>query len=196
MKTTLATGVFLGLTTVYLGIRAEFIRRGRRRQKVDKAGLADRLLVALTGVGQVLLPLLYVFTPWLAFADVPHAPACTATGAATMAGGLWLFWRAHADLGTNWSVTLEVDRQHRLVTRGVYRRIRHPMYAAFFLMAIGQALLLSNWLAGLAAFASMALLVAIRVPREEDMMIEQFGDEYRDYMRRTGGMVPRLSARA
>jgi protein-S-isoprenylcysteine O-methyltransferase Ste14 len=44
--------------------------------------------------------------------------------------GLWLFYRSHADLGTNWSITLEIREQHRLITQGVYRRIRHPMYSA------------------------------------------------------------------
>jgi hypothetical protein len=63
-------------------------------------------------------------------------------------------------------------------------------------LAAGQALLLANRLAGVSAFASIALRVAIRVPREEGMMIEHFGDEYRDDMRRSGGVVARLRARA
>lgn len=89
-------------------------------------------------------------------------------------------------------MTLEIDAQHRLVTRGVYRFVRHPMYTSFFVSGIGQALLLANWIAGPAALVAVAVLVIVRVPNEEAMMIGQFGDEYRDYMRRTGGIVPRL----
>ncbi len=108
-----------------------------------------------------------------------------------MASGLWLFWRSHADLGDSWSVTLELNADHRLVTRGVYRFVRHPMYTSFFVSGLGQALLLANWVAGPSALVAVALLVLVRVPHEEKMMIDQFGDEYRDYMRRTGGLVPR-----
>jgi protein-S-isoprenylcysteine O-methyltransferase Ste14 len=110
-----------------------------------------------------------------------------------MAGGLWLFWRSHADLGESWSVTLELNAQHRLVTRGVYSRVRHPMYASFFVLGIGQALLMANWIAGFAGLVATWLLVVVRLPHEEAMMIEAFGDEYRDYMRHIGSVVPRLA---
>jgi len=118
--------------------------------------------------------------------------ALTWLGAPLMAAAVWLFWRSHADLGDNWSVSLQLNQDHRLVTQGVYRRIRHPMYAAFFAMAIVQGLLLNNWLAGWGALAAVSLLYLLRVPHEEQMMIERFGDEYRTYRQRTGGLMPRL----
>ncbi len=68
--------------------------------------------------------------PLLAFAARAQPPACTVLGGVAMAVGLWLFWRSHADLGESWSVTLELNADHRLVTRGVYRLVRHPMYSA------------------------------------------------------------------
>jgi protein-S-isoprenylcysteine O-methyltransferase Ste14 len=58
---------------------------------------------------------------------------------------------------------------------------------------LGQSLLLANWIAGPAALMAVTVLVLVRLPREEAMMIEAFGDEYRNYMRRTGGIVPRLA---
>ncbi len=105
---------------------------------------------------------------------------------------MWLFWRSHTDLGNNWSVTLEVRSTHQLVTHGVYRTIRHPMYAAFLLLAAAQVLLLPNWIAGWSALATVGLMCIIRVPREESMMCEFFGVEYHRYMRSTGSVVPRL----
>jgi protein-S-isoprenylcysteine O-methyltransferase Ste14 len=66
------------------------------------------------------------------------------------------------------------------------------MYLSFIILGIGQALLLANWIAGLAGLAATALLIAVRLPHEEAMMIEAFGDDSRDYMRRTGGILPRL----
>ena len=192
MTLSLSSFIFMAFTAAYLTIRGVFIRRARRQQKTDKGDLRDRLLIALVGVGQIVLPLLFVWTPALGFADRAQPPACLPLGVVAMAAGLWLFWRSHVDLGDNWSVTLEIDAKHRLVTRGVYRLVRHPMYTSFFVSGLGQALLLANWVAGPAALVAVAVLVLVRLPNEEAMMIEAFGDEYRDYMRRTGGVVPRL----
>ena len=193
MAPSLSSFVFLGFTAAYLAIRGVFIRRARRQHKTDKGDARDRLLIALVGVGQFVLPLLFVGTPALSFANRAQPFACVCLGATAMLVGLWLFWRSHVDLGDNWSVTLEIDAQHRLVTRGVYRLVRHPMYTSFFISGLGQALLLANWIAGPAALVAVAVLVIVRVPSEEQMMIAQFGNDYRDYMRRTGGIVPRLS---
>jgi protein-S-isoprenylcysteine O-methyltransferase Ste14 len=193
MTIPLSSTVFMAFTAAYLTIRGAFIRRARSQHKIDKGDVRDRALIALVGVGQIVLPLLFVWTRLLDFADRAQLSACLPLGAVAMAAGLWLFWRSHVDLGENWSVTLEIDAQHRLVTRGVYRFVRHPMYTSFFVSGLGQALLLANWIAGPAALAAVAVLVAVRVPNEEAMMIGQFGDEYRDYMRRTGGIVPRLA---
>ena len=192
MNVSIPSLVFVAFLAAYLSIRGGFMRRARHDKAVSRAGTIDRVLVALVGIGQVVLPLLFVWTPWLALADRAQPDACTIPGVAAMASGLWLFWRSHVDLGQSWSVTLELNADHRLITRGVYRFVRHPMHLSFFVLGIGQALLLANWIAGLSGLASVALLVIVRVPNEECMMIGQFGDEYRDYMRRTGGVVPRL----
>jgi protein-S-isoprenylcysteine O-methyltransferase Ste14 len=66
------------------------------------------------------------------------------------------------------------------------------MYAAFILFGVAQALLLPNWLAGGSALVAVAILCVIRIPNEEAMMCEFFGREYRNYMKRTGGVIPRL----
>ena len=184
--------LFLGFLAVYLGIRGVFIRRTRRAKAVSRNDLRDRLLVLTMGVGQVVLPMTFATGPLLRVADRGQPLACVVLGAVAMATGLWLFWRSHADLGDSWSVTLELNAGHRLVTRGVYHVVRHPMYLSFIVLGIGQALLLANWIAGLAGLVGTALLIAVRLPHEEAMMIEAFGDEYRGYMRRTGGILPRL----
>ncbi len=105
--------------------------------------------------------------------------------------GLWLFWRAHHDLGTNWSPSVELNAQQTLVTEGVYRVVRHPMYTSQMFFCAGQALLLQNWIAGLLTVPAFLLMVAVRVPPEERMLLEHFGEEYRAYRARTGGILPR-----
>jgi protein-S-isoprenylcysteine O-methyltransferase Ste14 len=113
-------------------------------------------------------------------------------GAALFAAALWLFYRSHKDLGRNWSVTLEVRSQHTLVTNGVYSRVRHPMYSAFWLWALAQSFLLSNWVAGPAGLIGFGILFFLRIGREEQLMSETFGDEYRRYVARTTRVVPRI----
>ena len=104
--------------------------------------------------------------------------------------GLWLFYRSHADLGANWSITLEVREQHRLITQGVYSRIRHPMYSAMVLYSVGQALVIPNWVVGPSNGVAFAILLSLRVHAEEQMMSEAFGDEYAAYAARTKRLVP------
>ncbi len=185
--------LFMAFLAGYLAIRGVFIRRTRREKAVSRNDLRDRLLVLTMGLGQVVLPFVFVTGRFLHVADRAQGLAGVVAGALAMVAGLWLFWRSHADLGESWSVTLELNADHRLVTRGVYAFVRHPMYLSFIVLGIGQALLLANWIAGLSGLVATALLVAVRLPHEEAMMLEAFGDEYRDYMRRTGRLLPRLS---
>lgn len=98
----------------------------------------------------------------------------------------------HRDLGANWSPALEIGAKQQLVTQGVYRAIRHPMYTSLLLWSIAQVLLLHNGIAGPAGLVAFLLLRLVRVPREERMMLDHFGDAYRAYSARTGRILPRL----
>lgn len=184
--------IFLAGLALYVSLRACYqILAARQRKAVRKTSLKDWLLVAFIVVGQVILPLVLFFTPWINFANYTLPSLAMWGGIPVMVTALWLFWRSHADLGKNWSVTLELNPDHKLITRGVYRTIRHPMYASFFLLAISQVLLLNNWLAGWSALAATTLLYVVRRPHEEQMMLECFGAEYQAYRQRTGGVIPR-----
>lgn len=170
------------------------IRYGAKRKSIRRDNLIDWLLVVFVTVGQVGFPLIFVCSPWLDAANYQVPSAANLLGVPFLLGGLWLFWRSHADLGNSWSVSLKLNRRHRLITQGVYRVLRHPMYASFFLIAISQVLLLGNWLAGWAGLVAVGLLYVIRMPQEEKMMLEHFGEEYSSYRQSTGGLFPRLRA--
>ena len=173
-------------------IRALYTTRNKQNRITDdgKIGL-DALLMIPASLGLIVIPLFYVLTRRLDFADY-HLPTWAGwVGAAIFAVALWLLWRSHADLGRNWSPKLEIVEGHSLVTHGVYYHIRHPMYAAHWLWGIAQALLLQNWIAGLAMLVSFLPLYLLRVPREEQMMLDHFGEEYRSYINRTGRIIPR-----
>jgi protein-S-isoprenylcysteine O-methyltransferase Ste14 len=181
---------------VYVIIRGMFEQRIKGHETVvSRIGGGDRLLILVMAVGGLLLPLVYLFTPWLGFADYRLPAFIPWIGTAVMVAALWLFWHAHADLGQNWSLTLEIRRGHQLVTHGVYRLIRHPMYASIWLFSLAQGLLLQNWVAGWSAFVAFAIMYFVRTPQEERMMSEFFGQEYGDYMRRTGRLFPRIRAK-
>lgn len=188
--------LFLIGLLLYVAIRSVYQKRARSGERtVSRSNSRDRILVLLVVLGQIVLPLLYVFSAWLDFANFASTPAVVSIGVVTWLVGLWVFWRAHADLGDNWSVNLELHSAHQLVTRGVYRLVRHPMYAAFLLLGTAQALLLPNWFAGAAALAAVALMCLVRIPNEEAMMQEYFGQPYREYILRTGSVMPRIGLR-
>ena len=187
----LSSLLFMAFVAVFLAIRGFYTWRMRREKAISKADLRDRVLIGLVGLGQVFLPILHAARHVPAFADRPQLLACATQAAALMVLGLWFFRRSHVDLGDSWSITLALNADHRLVTNGVYQVVRHPMYASLLLLGLGQALLVPNWIAGLSGIAALGLLIALRLPREEAMMTERFGDEYRDYQRRVGALWPR-----
>ena len=185
--------VFFTGFVAYFCIRGAYAHRTKRETKIHReVDWLEKALLLLVISSALVLPMLYLFSPWLAFADYRLPAWAGPCGAVVMLLALWMFWRSHADLGQNWSVTLEVREGHQLVTRGVYRTIRHPMYASIFLWGIAQALMLPNWLAGWSAFVPFLVMYVLRMPREERMMCAFFGQEYRNYMARTGRLFPRI----
>ncbi|MGH7152028.1 MAG: protein-S-isoprenylcysteine O-methyltransferase, partial [Planctomycetota bacterium] len=173
-----------------VAIRAPHGRRSRSVKVMSsRKGPLEVALLTLAWLG-FLLPLLWISTRALAFADYPLRPIPFAGGLLCLALGLFLFHRSHADLGTNWSITLEVREGHTLVRGGIYRRIRHPMYLSLLLYSLGQALVLPNGVAGPSYLVVMALLFALRVGPEERMMLDEFGKDYEAYMARTKRLVP------
>ncbi|MFI5264659.1 MAG: protein-S-isoprenylcysteine O-methyltransferase [Candidatus Kapaibacterium sp.] len=152
----------------------------------------EKVLLLLVIVGGFLLPGLFIFTSTFSFADYALSPLSFGGGLVCMMMYLWLFYRSHADLGRNWSVSLELRENHSLVVSGVYKAIRHPMYTAIFLSMISQALFLANWIAGPSGFIVFTLMFCFRLHREERMMAGQFGKSYDDYRARTKRLVPKV----
>jgi protein-S-isoprenylcysteine O-methyltransferase Ste14 len=160
--------------------------------KAQRRDLTDRLSIMLMSVTMMILPLIAIATPWLDGFNYALTRPIVLAGVLLGAAGLLLFWRSHADLGANWSPALEVREEHRLITNGVYGHMRHPMYAAMWLQALGQALMIENWLGGALVLPAIALLYFLRVPKEERLMAAEFGDQWRAYAARTGRVIPRL----
>jgi protein-S-isoprenylcysteine O-methyltransferase Ste14 len=193
MTPALAKAVFVLLAAGWYVIRIPHARRSRRTP-VARSARGPReialLLVSLTGLG--ILPLIYVATGFPRFADYPFRPIQAWLGVVLAGSALAMFHLTHRALGHNWSLSLEVREGHRLVTEGIYRHVRHPMYTAFWLWAVAQALLLPNWIAGFSGLIGFGTLYVFRVRSEERLMLDTFGEAYRAYMSRTARLIPWL----
>jgi protein-S-isoprenylcysteine O-methyltransferase Ste14 len=156
----------------------------------DRKNKFDIALLVIVTLGGVILPLLWMAFDTFSFANYPLHPFSFATGLALLICGLWLFKRSHDDLGTNWSVSLQVKESHQVIKNGIYKAIRHPMYSSLFLYSSAQIFLLPNWIVGPAGVVTFAILYFGRVKSEEAMMLDKFGDEYRAYMASTKRLIP------
>lgn len=178
---------------VEMAIRAP-INKKRKAQKMSERRISaqEQVLLFALLIGMFVLPLLYSATDWLDFANYSLPGWAKWLGVVVIIGALVVFWRSHADLGLNWSPSLEIREQHELITRGIYGVIRHPMYASQWLWLIAQALLLPNWLAGVLGGLVFIPFYFLRVRAEEKLMLDSFGEEYAAYMKKTGGILPRM----
>jgi len=140
----------------------------------------------------LILPFITIFSDVLEMADYQIITSLRVVGAFIFIGGLWVLWKSHIDLASNFSPSLFIRNNHTLITSGIYRKIRHPMYLSFFMWAIGQALLIANWLAGPWGLLAVVLIYLFRVEHEEQQLLDQFGSEYEQYQDKTGRLLPKL----
>ncbi len=191
--TALAKLLWVAFALCWGVIRFRYARRAKRNRQIEEQDrVYESLLLTLSFIGYLAVPVLYLGTSWLSFADYPLQPVLFGAGIVASAASLWLFWRSHADLGRNFSIKLVIREQHALVTTGVYGLIRHPMYSSALLWSLGQALLLPNWATALAGALGFCLLYFGRVGREESLMLKTFGAAYEEYMTRTKRLVPHI----
>lgn len=183
----------------FVAIMAEMIIRAplNKKRKLEKMSERrvtgqEKWLLFLLFIAMFILPIIYASSNWLDFANYTLPIWAGWLGVVLIAVAIFIFWRAHADLGLNWSPTLEIREKHELITRGIYSVIRHPMYASQIFWSIAQILLLQNWIVGFASLVVFIPFYFLRVRAEERLMLEQFGDQYRSYMQKVGAVLPRF----
>ncbi|MBW4508226.1 MAG: isoprenylcysteine carboxylmethyltransferase family protein [Scytonematopsis contorta HA4267-MV1] len=185
--------IFTSGIILWLIIRLSYQREQQNNVIVDdRKTPQEKVIRFLVLAGILLFPLIYILFPWLNFANYYLPIWANGLGIVIFASSLWLFWRTHHDLGKNWSPTLQIREGHTLMTDGVYRSIRHPMYTSVLLLCIAQALLLTNWIAGFAGLVCFSIACVTRIDKEEQMLLDQFGDEYEAYRKCTKRLVPYL----
>lgn len=182
---------FLTLMVGWYAIRIPHKRRARRTPVASSHwDFRENLLLSISATGLGVIPTIYCLFGLARIGERPTNPALLALGLVVAALSLWMFDKSHRGLGREWSFSLELRDGHRLKTQGVYAWVRHPMYSAFWLWALAQAILLPNWIAGLSGLVGFGCLYCFRVPREERMMQERFGDEWLAYAAATPRVVP------
>lgn len=174
----------------YYRIKADKESGEKLSRKAD--GNAMMTVIRFGGLILWLSPFVYLINPaWLAWAKIglPETLRWVGVGIGVLcvAGIYWLF----SSIGTGITPVSATRKEHKLSTSGPYRWVRHPLYTVGSSMFISFGMIADNWfivLLGVLAFIAMA----VRTPKEEANLIEKFGDEYREYMKRTGRFLPRL----
>lgn len=179
-----------------VGISSYYRRKADRDtgEKISRAvdGSVMMTLIRLGGLLLWLSPLVYLINPrWMAWSKLGLPDGVrwlgVVIGVLCVFGIYWLF----SSIGSGITPTSATRKQHSLVTSGPYHWVRHPLYTIGSSMFIALGMMTDSWfIAGLGILTF--ILMAIRTPKEEANLIEKFGDEYRDYMKRTGRFFPKL----
>ncbi len=160
--------------------------------KKREEGAAAKLAGVLGIIGFISMTM-YVINPgWLSWTTLPLPLWLQWTGVGIALTGFALLQWAQNTLGKSWSDSPRMMKEQALVTSGPYKLIRHPIYTAFLLILGSTLLISSNWLIGLAFTGMTALEIASRISFEEALMLEYFGDPYREYMQKTRRLMPKI----
>lgn len=182
--------VFLATLGISAGRRWQARRVGGaiRRGEEPRGLIAGRLLVALPLFGGVVA---YLANPdWMGWASLSLPLWVRWTGVALGLSVVPSIYWVLTALGTNVTETVLTKPQHRLVTTGPYRWVRHPLYTLGIALFLAIALMAANWFILLwAVVASIAVRLVV-IPREEAQLVARFGDDYRRYRSGTGSLLP------
>jgi protein-S-isoprenylcysteine O-methyltransferase Ste14 len=162
--------------------------------KERKKGMVSKIAGVL-GMAGFISMLAYIINPvWIRFAHLSFPTSLRWIGVGIALIGFALLQWAQVTLASNWSDTPRMLKDQTLITRGPYRRIRHPIYTAFILILGSTLLISSNWWVGLCWTGMVSLEVFSRIKFEESLMNEFFGGRYREYMKKTGRLLPRINS--
>ena len=176
--------------SIYFRSKADRESGEKLSRKVD--GTALMTMIRIGGLILWLSPFVYLVNPvWMAWSKIglPESARWLGVGIGILCvpGIYWLF----SSIGTGITPVSATRKEHKLVTHGIYHYIRHPLYTLGSSLFISFGMMADNWFIATLGILTF-ILMAIRTPKEEANLIEKFGDEYREYMKRTGRFLPKL----
>lgn len=176
--------------SIYHRHRAEMA--GEEEISLEEEGLPTAVALRVSGLVLMLSVVGYLINPrWMRWSSVDLPASVRWSGAGLGAAALPLAYWVLRTLGKNITPTVETREEHELVTGGPYRWVRHPLYTVGTSLFVSISIVAANWFMALASLVGLVILL-IRLPKEEEKLIERFGDEYRAYMKRTGRLLPRI----
>ena len=180
-------------------VRATRKKRSIKERFEDTAqaeGKPCAILLIAQGVYLIaIVPVYLLFSPWMLWSQLPIPDWLRWLGVGVGIISLPFLTLVQHTLGKHWTVSLELQEEHKLVTSGPYRWVRHPMYTVHIVYFFTWVLVSANLLL-LINYLFTTILIFARIPKEEQMLLDQFGDEYRAYMKRTGRLLPRFRRKA
>ncbi|MFW9935905.1 MAG: methyltransferase family protein [Candidatus Thorarchaeota archaeon] len=146
--------------------------------------------ITISILGLLIAYLLYLLIPpWIPWVPLPFPAILRWIGLPLGLAAIPLLIWTHRTLGHYYSPEIEIQKQHLLIKTGPYSRIRHPMYVVFILITFGTILLAANLFVTIFGLLICFLLYPIS-KQEEQILIKEFGDQYREYMKHTGRFLP------
>jgi len=152
----------------------------------------EKLKVFIAWLGMCFVPFVYIFTDYLNRFEFNIPLSVRIVCSLGLFANILLFYHVHKELSDNWSAVLEVKEKHTLIKTGIYKYIRHPMYTQSWLWVILLGFVSSNCFVLIFGIVAWGLLYFTRVFAEEKMLIAEFGDDYLDYMKETGRLLPKF----
>ncbi len=189
---TITAALLISAMSISIYHRHKAEKAGQEEISLEEEGLPTVVALRSSGLVLMLSVLAYLINPrWMRWSslDLPASVRWSGAGLGTACLPL-AYWVLHT-LGKNITPTVETREEHELVTSGPYRWVRHPLYAVGTSFFASLSIVAANWFMGLASLVVLVMLL-IRLPKEEEKLIERFGDEYRAYMERTGRLLPRI----
>jgi protein-S-isoprenylcysteine O-methyltransferase Ste14 len=183
-----------GFTRIYYRRKAAKAKRAHSEQSPKTKPIRSwaHTAISISILSLLIAYLLYLFiTPWFSWFPLPIPIIIRWIGAILCGVAVPLLIWTHRTLGRSYSPELEIQYQHQLINTGPYARIRHPMYTVFILFTLGTVFITANLFITIFGLLVCILLYPIS-KQEEQMLITEFGDQYRDYMNQTGRFLPRL----
>jgi protein-S-isoprenylcysteine O-methyltransferase Ste14 len=160
----------------------------KAKPAVQTQAVKNRLARFPVWLGFLLLTAAGVCPSWEAM-RVANLPAAAWLGVILCASGMVFAVWARRALGDDWSQDVELKQGHRLVLQGPYSLVRHPIYTAHLLIALGSAITFDSWL-GYAAVASFFVGFSVKLVQEEELLMRNFPDKYPEYRMRVKALIP------
>ncbi|HIH24988.1 TPA: isoprenylcysteine carboxylmethyltransferase family protein [Candidatus Woesearchaeota archaeon] len=156
----------------------------------------ERKSVIATGTMLLFFIMLYLTlrtgTGTFAIDDIAYRIAVTMACIVVVLAGTVVNIKGRYDLGKNWANHIKIYGGHTLITTGMYRVVRHPLYASLIWIAFAASIAYQNWLGVLLTATVFTPMMSYRARQEEELLSERF-KEYKEYMKRTPRFFPSVT---